>query len=73
MDFVRGWIHVLDPASDQRPIPAAEFASGLARPVDLAFGPDGSLYVLVRDAWVRDQWFQPHTGALYRVWYQGEL
>ncbi len=67
MDFVKGWIHVIDPV---RPRHAEEFASGLPRPVDLAFAPDGSLYVLVRDAWVNDRNFQPHSGSLHRVRYE---
>lgn len=64
MDFVKGWIHVLDPA---QPNEVTTFASGLARPVDLRFAPDGSLYVLLRDAWVIDEKFQPHTGSLHRI------
>ncbi len=64
MDFVKGWIKTLDPdhPEDVRP-----FASGLARPVDLKFAPDGSLLVLVRDAWVRDGNFQPGTGSLVKI------
>ncbi|WP_158633716.1 PQQ-dependent sugar dehydrogenase [Tautonia sociabilis] len=72
MDFVKGWIRVLDPADPRRPIPASAFALGLARPVDLAFAPDGSLYVLTRDAWVRDDRFRPGTGALHRIWFDGD-
>ena len=50
MDFVQGWIKSLDPLSTERPVPAEVFATGLARPVDLAFDADGSLLVLLRDA-----------------------
>jgi putative heme-binding domain-containing protein len=64
MDFVQGWIKVLDP---ERPAQVETFASGLARPCDLAFAPDGSLFVLQRDAWVIDDKFRPHTGALLRI------
>lgn len=64
MDFVQGWIKVLDPAY---PAKAETFAGGLTRPCDLAFAPDGSLYVLLRDAWVIDDKFRPHTGSLIRV------
>lgn len=39
----------------------------LKRPVDLAFGNDGSLHVLARDAWVRDEEFSPGAGSLYRI------
>jgi glucose/arabinose dehydrogenase len=63
-DFNHGWIKTLDPGS---PAVAQPFASGLRRPVDLRFGPDGSLYVLVRDAWVIDQAFKGGTGALLRI------
>jgi len=71
MDFVQGWIKSLDPRSPLRPIPAEVFATGLARPVDLAFAPDGSLLVLLRDAWVKDDHFQPQTGSLERIWPEG--
>jgi putative heme-binding domain-containing protein len=64
MDFVKGTIAVLDPADAARPARATVFASGLARPVDLKFAPDGSLYCLLRDAWVKDQEFRPGTGTL---------
>ena len=36
MDFVRGWINVLDP---DHPRHVESFAAGLTRPVDLAFSP----------------------------------
>ncbi len=64
MDFVKGWIKVLDPDHPER---VETFATGLARPVDLKFAPDGSLYVLLRDAWVIDQNFRPATGSLLRI------
>jgi putative heme-binding domain-containing protein len=64
MDFVRGWIKVLDPDHPER---VETFAAGLTRPVDLAFGPDGALYVLLRDAWVIDQNFRAGTGSLLRI------
>jgi glucose/arabinose dehydrogenase len=64
MDFVQGWIKVLDP---ERPAKVEPFAAGLTRPCDLAFAPDGSLYVLLRDAWVIDDKFRPHTGSLLRI------
>ena len=43
------------------------FATGLRRPVDLRFATDGSLYVLLRDAWVIDKLFKGGTGALLRI------
>jgi putative heme-binding domain-containing protein len=63
-DFNHGWIKTLDPA---HPAEAAGFATGLRRPVDLRFAADGSLYVLIRDAWVIDGLFKAGTGALLRI------
>ncbi len=63
-DFVLGWIKALDPAS---PSTAETFATGLRRPVDLRFAPDGSLYVLLRNAWVIDGKFEGSTGSLLRI------
>ena len=64
MDFVRGWIKVLDPDHRQQ---VEKFATGLTRPVDLAFSPDGGLYVLLRDAWVIDGNFRSESGSLVRI------
>jgi glucose/arabinose dehydrogenase len=69
MDFVRGWIKSLDPDHPGRE--PRGFATGLRRPVDLRFAPDGSLYVLVRDAWVIDDLFRPGTGSLLKIEYRG--
>jgi glucose/arabinose dehydrogenase len=66
MDFVHGWIKVLDPES---PAKVATFATGLTRPCDLAFARDGSLFVLLRDAWVIDEKFRPHSGSLLKIQY----
>ncbi len=63
-DFVHGWIKVLDQAD---PSHADDFAMGLTRPVDLRFARDGSLYVLLRNAWVIDGKFQNGTGSLLRI------
>jgi glucose/arabinose dehydrogenase len=68
MDFVKGSIRSLDP---DHPTEAPTFATGLPRPVDVAFAPDGALYALARDAWVIDDKFRPHTGALFRLRYEG--
>jgi putative heme-binding domain-containing protein len=68
-DFNHGWIKTLDPA---RPAAARSFATGLRRPVDLRFAPDGSLYVLVRDAWVIDKFFKGGTGAVLQIRYTGD-
>jgi putative heme-binding domain-containing protein len=60
-DFNHGAIKTLDPGKLAM---ARPFATGLRRPVDLRFGPDGRLYVLIRDAWVIDGHFKGGTGAL---------
>jgi putative heme-binding domain-containing protein len=63
-DFNHSTIKIFDPA---KPVAAKPFASGLRRPVDLRFAADGSLYVLVRDAWVMDKQFKDGTGAVLRI------
>jgi glucose/arabinose dehydrogenase len=63
-DFVHGWIKSLDPKHSKESV---EFVSGLRRPVDLRFAADGSLYVLLRNAWVIDRKFQGDTGSLLRI------
>jgi putative heme-binding domain-containing protein len=63
-DFNHGWIRTIDPAD---PAKSQPFATGLRRPVDLRFAADGSLYVLLRDAWVIDKLFKGGTGALLRI------
>jgi glucose/arabinose dehydrogenase len=63
-DFEDHWIKVLDP---DRPKSSLPFATQLRRPVDLALAPDGSLYVLDRNAWVKDAKFEPGTGSLWRI------
>ncbi|CAN5912579.1 hypothetical protein BH23ACT11_BH23ACT11_05370 [soil metagenome] len=45
-DVCSGWIRRYDPKSDR----ATGFATGIAGPVDLRTGPDGSLYYLARGA-----------------------
>jgi putative heme-binding domain-containing protein len=68
-DFVHGWIKTLDPAHPKK---VETFAGGLRRPVDLRFSRNGSLYVLLRNAWVIDNKFQPGTGTLLRIRPVGE-
>ncbi len=51
-DLCSGWIRVLDPADNT----VTGFATGIASPVDLKVGEDGSLYYLARGA-----------GAIFRV------
>jgi glucose/arabinose dehydrogenase len=65
-DFNHGVIRTIDPDS---PAESRPFASGLRRPVDLRFARDGTLYVLLRNAWVIDQHFQPGTGSLLAIRY----
>ena len=52
-DFCGNWIKTVDPANG---FAVADFASGLAAPVDLHVGPTGSLHYLARGA-----------GAVYRI------
>jgi uncharacterized repeat protein (TIGR03806 family) len=64
-DFMDHWIRVLDPNK-----PDAEpelFATGLAAPVYLCVGPDGSLYYLNRREWVNDGKGKPATGSVRRI------
>lgn len=68
-DYVHGWITTLNPAHPEQ---AVTFATGLRRPSDLRFAPDGSLYVLLRNAWVIDDKFQPRTGTLLAIRYVGD-
>ncbi len=68
-DFNHGAIKTLDP---DHPARAEPFAGGLRRPVDLRFGTDGGLYVLMRDAWVIDRFFQGGSGGLLRIWNAGK-
>jgi glucose/arabinose dehydrogenase len=64
-DYMRGFIQTLDP--DNLAEKPRDFATGLGKITDLAFGPDGALYVLDRNAWVIDKDFKPNTGTLYRI------
>jgi len=68
-DFNHGVIKTIDPA---KPAVAKSFATGLRRLVDLRFAPDGSLYVLLRDAWVMDNSFRGGTGVLLRIQHGGK-
>lgn len=76
-DFVHGWIKVLDSGADvssrspKDPLPASTFAQGLRRIVDLRFSDDGSLYVLLRNAWIVDDKFKGGTSSLMRIRYTG--
>jgi len=63
-EFIQGWIKTLDVTHPQQ---IETFATGLRNPVDLRFAADGSLYVLLRNAWVIDDKFQRETGSLLRI------
>lgn len=65
-DFVHGWINMIDLDS---PVSAETFANGFRRPVDMRFASDGSLYVLLRNAWVVDGKFEGGTGSLMKIEY----
>ncbi|MBI3463750.1 MAG: PQQ-dependent sugar dehydrogenase [Planctomycetes bacterium] len=67
-EFIHGWIKTIDPEQPER---VETFATGLRNPVDLRFGSDGSLYVLLRNAWVMDDKFQTNTGTLLQIRYAG--
>lgn len=71
-DFVHGWIHRLDPktAHATQANSAVPFATGFRRPVDMRFGIDGKLYVLLRNAWVIDNKFQTGTSSLLSIEYE---
>jgi glucose/arabinose dehydrogenase len=64
-DYMRGFIQTLNP--DDLAEKPRDFATGLGKITDIAFGGDGGLYVLDRNAWVIDKDFKPHTGTLYRI------
>ena len=52
-DLCSGWIRVMDPSNNT----ASDFASGIATPVDVQVGPEGSLYYLIRGS----------TGQVWKV------
>lgn len=57
-DYCTGWINQLDTSTG---VVVSTFASGISSPVDLAVGPDGSLYYLARGS----------TGVVVRVTFTG--
>ena len=59
-DNCSGWMRKLDPANGNT---VTGFASGIAGPVDIQIGPDGSLYYLSRP--------ESGPGAVYKVDYSG--
>ncbi len=65
-DFINNWVRVIDP---DHPTDVRPFAAGLTGPVDVQVGPDGGLYILNRNAWVKDDHFKPNTGSLHRIFF----
>jgi glucose/arabinose dehydrogenase len=63
-DYMRGFIQTLDP---DHPEKSEDFAANQGKLTDIAFAPDGSLYVLDRNAWVIDKAWKPNTGTLYKI------
>ncbi len=63
-DYIDNWIRALDPGN---PTQSEVFARGLRGPVDLRVAPDGSLYLLNRNVWVKDGKFRTDTGSLHRI------
>lgn len=66
-DYIHGWIRTLDLS---QPNAVQPFLAGLRNPVDLRFAPGGSLYVLLRNAWVIDDKFPKGTGSLLKIQYR---
>src|SRR5262245_35505810 len=69
LDYMAHWLKVIDP---DNPKSVTTFAKNLNGPVDVQLAADGSLYVLNRAAWVRDNKFTPHSGSLIRIRYTGQ-
>lgn len=63
-DFVHGWVRSIDPDAPEM---ARPLVSGLRRPADLRFADDGSLYVLLRNAWILDDKLEGGTGSLVKI------
>jgi glucose/arabinose dehydrogenase len=68
LDYMAHWLRVLDP---DRPQKSSLFARNLNGPVALDVARDGSLYVLNRAAWVKDNRFVTNSGSLVRIRYTG--
>jgi glucose/arabinose dehydrogenase len=65
-DYVHNWVRMIDP---NQPRVAETFAGALAGPVALEVAPDGCMYVLNRNVWVKDEKFKPNTGTLHRIFH----
>ncbi len=63
-DFVQGWVRAMNPDDATEVL---TFVQRLQRPVDMQFTADGTLYILVRNAWVFDGRFRPNTGSLVAI------
>jgi glucose/arabinose dehydrogenase len=69
LDYMAHWLKVLNP---EHPESVSIFAKNFNGPVDVQVAPEGSLYVLNRAAWVRDnKTFVANSGSLLRIYYAG--
>lgn len=66
MDFMAGWLAWLDESKKPRP-GLILVARKLAKPVAAAVAADGSLLVLERNTWLKDEKFRPGQGWLTRI------
>jgi glucose/arabinose dehydrogenase len=64
LEYIYGWLGAIDP---DKPDKIKKLATGFIMPVAVAVENDGSLLVLERAAWVRDQTYKPNTGRLWRI------
>lgn len=67
MDFMAGWLAWVDESSKPRP-QLQLLARNLAKPVAVATAADGSLLVLERNTWLKDEKFRPGMGWLTRIY-----
>jgi putative heme-binding domain-containing protein len=65
-DFNHGFLKFINPVQPERSQP---FGTGLRRPTDIRFAPNGDLYIYMRNAWVVDKLFSSGTSSLLRVRY----
>lgn len=66
MDFMAGWLAWIDETATPRP-QLKLIARNLAKPVAVTVAADGSLLVLERNTWLKDQSFKPRQGWLTRI------
>ena len=71
MDFMAGWLAWVDEAAKPRP-QLKLLARNLAKPVAADVAADGSVLVLERNTWLRDEKFLPNQGWLTRIYPSGD-